>query len=189
MNEDIMKYRYSDGVPNLRRFHQARWDEPVIFELNQPGQRGLLLPVTEPQVSQAVGDVLATIPESLRRKEPPALPEISQAQVLRHYLRLSQENLGADLNVDIGQGTCTMKYNPKVNEKLARKMTRAADQVLGMQRELVERREAIEEQRRDLVHKRPFLEGPLDPIDLRTSALVLAVRRVARVALARGIWP
>lgn len=77
----------------------------------------------------------------------------------------------------------------EVNEKLARKMTRAADQVLGMQRELVERREAIEEQRRDLVHKRPFLEGPLDPIDLRTSALVLAVRRVARVALARGIWP
>jgi glycine dehydrogenase subunit 2 len=38
--------------------------------------------------------------------------------VLRHYLRLSQENLGADLNVDVGQGTCTMKYAPKVNDRL-----------------------------------------------------------------------
>ena len=61
----------------------------------------------------------------MRRKQPPALPELSQPQVLRHYVRLSQENLGADLNVDVGQGTCTMKYSPKVNEQLARspKMT------------------------------------------------------------------
>ncbi|MBW2231866.1 MAG: Glu/Leu/Phe/Val dehydrogenase [Deltaproteobacteria bacterium] len=77
----------------------------------------------------------------------------------------------------------------EVNEKLARKMTRAADHVLSAQRELAGAREAIEMQRRDLVHKRPFLEGSLDPIDLRTSALVLAVKRVAQVALARGIWP
>ncbi len=40
-------------------------------------------------------------------------------RVLKHFLRLSQENLGADLNVDIGQGTCTMKYSPKVNNALA----------------------------------------------------------------------
>jgi glycine dehydrogenase subunit 2 len=40
--------------------------------------------------------------------------------VLRHYARLSQENLGVDLNIDIGQGTCTMKYSPKVNDQLAR---------------------------------------------------------------------
>jgi len=39
---------------------------------------------------------------------------------LRHYVRLSQENLGADFNIDVGQGTCTMKYSPKVNEQLAR---------------------------------------------------------------------
>ena len=120
MTEDIMKYRYTDGKPNLRRFHQARWDEPVIFELSHPGRRGVLPPKVESDISDLVGDVLSTIPETMRRKKPPALPEISQAQVLRHYLRLSQENLGADLNVDIGQGTCTMKYNPKVNEQLAR---------------------------------------------------------------------
>jgi glycine dehydrogenase subunit 2 len=120
MTQDIMKFRYTDGKPNLRRFHQASWDEPVIFELDQSGQRGVLVSGVEDEVKELAGDVLATIPETLRRKQLPALPEISQAQVLRHYLRLSQENLGADLNVDIGQGTCTMKYNPKVNEQLAR---------------------------------------------------------------------
>lgn len=40
--------------------------------------------------------------------------------MLRHYLRLSQENLGADLNIDVGQGTCTMKYSPKVNDSFVR---------------------------------------------------------------------
>jgi glycine dehydrogenase subunit 2 len=45
---------------------------------------------------------------------------MSQVHVLRHYLRLSQETLGADLNIDVGQGTCTMKHSPKVNEQLAR---------------------------------------------------------------------
>ncbi|MFN2227345.1 MAG: aminomethyl-transferring glycine dehydrogenase subunit GcvPB [Anaerolineae bacterium] len=106
--------------PPLRRFHQARWDEPVIFELSREGQRGVLPPPLEPGIRQAVGDVLAGLPPGLRRARPPALPEIGQPQVLRHYVRLSQENLGADLNVDVGQGTCTMKYSPKVNDQLAR---------------------------------------------------------------------
>jgi glycine dehydrogenase subunit 2 len=66
-----------------------------------------------------VGDVLAALPDKMRRQKPPGLPELSQPQVLRHYVRLSQENLGADLNVDVGQGTCTMKYSPKINDQLA----------------------------------------------------------------------
>lgn len=106
--------------PMPRRFHQASWDEPVIFELSQPGARGLLVPQAEPGIAQEVGDVAATLPETLRRRRPPALPELSQVHVLRHYARLSQENLGVDLNIDIGQGTCTMKYSPKVNDQLAR---------------------------------------------------------------------
>ena len=117
---DIRAERQVDGRPRLRRFHQARWDEPVIFELSQPGQRGILVPEVEPEIRQEVGDVLADLPESMRRKQPPALPEMAQPAVLRHYLRLSQENLGADLNIDVGQGTCTMKYSPKVNDHLAR---------------------------------------------------------------------
>ncbi len=103
----------------LRRFHQARWDEPIIYELSTEGERGLLVSQVEEEIEKAVGDGLSEIPESMRRERPPNLPELSQAQVLRHYLRLSQETLGADLNVDIGQGTCTMKYSPKINEQLA----------------------------------------------------------------------
>ena len=108
------------AATKTRRFHNARWDEPVIFELSTPGSRGVLVPTTEPALAAEAGDGLSALPESVRRRTPPALPELSQAQVLRHSLRLSQENLGADLNADIGQGTCTMKYNPKINDQLAR---------------------------------------------------------------------
>ena len=117
---DISNERLADGKPRLRRFHQARWDEPILFELSQVGQRGILVPEVEAGIRAAVGDVLASVPEGMRRKEPPGLPELSQPQVVRHYFRLSQENLGADLNIDVGQGTCTMKYSPKVNEHLVR---------------------------------------------------------------------
>ncbi|MEV7601878.1 aminomethyl-transferring glycine dehydrogenase subunit GcvPB [Kitasatospora sp. NPDC089797] len=106
--------------PALRRFQQARWDEKLVFELGAPGERGVLPPLPEPGVTAAVGDPVGLLPAALRRSTPPGLPEIGQQQVLRHYLRLSQENLGADLNVDIGQGTCTMKYSPKVNDTFVR---------------------------------------------------------------------
>jgi len=106
--------------PMPRRFHQARWDEPIIFELSQPGSRGVLPPPVEPGILDAVGDPAAALPNSVRRPRSPALPELPQLHVVRHYARLSQENLGVDLNIDVGQGTCTMKYSPKVNDQLVR---------------------------------------------------------------------
>ncbi|GAA3876103.1 aminomethyl-transferring glycine dehydrogenase subunit GcvPB [Leifsonia kafniensis] len=106
--------------PALRRFHQASWDEKIIFELTTPGERGVLVSRPEAAVTAAVGDVVADLPVGLRREKSAALPEMGQMRVLRHYLRLSQENLSADLNVDVGQGTCTMKYSPKVNDALIR---------------------------------------------------------------------
>ena len=109
-----------DLKTKIRKFHQAKWDEPIIFELNSPGERGVLLPQLEKKIKDRVGDATSKVPANMLRKKAPAMPELSQMQVLKHYLRLSQENLGADLNVDIGQGTCTMKYNPKINEQLAR---------------------------------------------------------------------
>jgi glycine dehydrogenase subunit 2 len=99
----------------LRNFHQAKWDEEAIFELSTPGERGIHLPQVEQDISDLVGDGLSLIPASVWRKTPPALPEVGQMRVLKHFLRLSQQTLGADLNVDIGQGTCTVKYSPKVN--------------------------------------------------------------------------
>ena len=120
-HRDISGHRFTDGKPNLRRFHQARWDEPIIYELDPEGrgQRGILVPEVEGGIRREVGDGLAGLPENMRRRRPPKLPELSQPQVLRHYVRLSQENLGADLNIEIGQGTCTMKYSPKINDQLA----------------------------------------------------------------------
>jgi glycine dehydrogenase subunit 2 len=105
--------------PKVRNFHQAKWDEPIIFELSNKGERGIGVPEIEAEIEAVVGDGLSELPAHMIRSTPPALPELGQMQVLRHYLRLSQENLGADLNVDVGQGTCTMKYSPKINEQLA----------------------------------------------------------------------
>lgn len=105
---------------NVRKFHQARWDEDIIFELSSPGERGILIPEASEGIKAVSGDGISAVPESMRRKVKPALPEISQPRVLRHYTRLSQETLGADVNIEIGQGTCTVKYSPKVNEALSR---------------------------------------------------------------------
>ena len=117
--QDITAKRYVDGKPVLRKFHQASWSEPLIFELSQPGERGLLPPGVDPRMRAEVGDALSGISPEMLRKSPPGLPEIAQPQVVRHYMRLSQEILGADLNVDV-YGMCTMKYSPKINDQVAR---------------------------------------------------------------------
>ena len=98
-------------------FHEARWCEPIIYEMSTPGQRGILVPQPDSEIKAVAGDVLGRIPEVMRRKEL-NLPEMDQKHVLQHYLRLSQETLGANLTNDISEGTCTMKYNPRVNEDL-----------------------------------------------------------------------
>ncbi|MCL4290702.1 MAG: aminomethyl-transferring glycine dehydrogenase subunit GcvPB [Thermoleophilia bacterium] len=107
-------------MTRLRPFHQASWNEPILHEQTSPGERGLLPPTVEPEIAALAGDASSALPGELRRSAPPGLPELSQPQVLRHYLRLSQETLGNDVNIHLGLGTCTMKYSPKVNEELIR---------------------------------------------------------------------
>jgi glycine dehydrogenase subunit 2 len=109
-----------DETTRVRNFHQAKWDEPIIFELSTEGERGIIMPEVEEDIERTVGDGVSELPPGMARREAPALPEVSQMRVLKHFLRLSQHCLGADLNVDLGQGTCTMKYSPKINEVLAR---------------------------------------------------------------------
>ncbi len=96
------------------RYHAAAWGEPLLPELGSPGERGLLVPGfdagTEPE----------PLPPGLRRAEPPALPEIAQPQVLRHFTRLSQMTLGHNVAVDMTAATTTPKYPPAVNELIAR---------------------------------------------------------------------
>lgn len=102
-----------------KNFQEARWDEPIIMELGSEGERGVLLSELEPEIAKTVPRAEELVPDGFLRRRAPELPELSQPQVLRHYLRLSQETIGAAFDIDIGLGTCTMKYNPAVHEKYA----------------------------------------------------------------------
>lgn len=95
----------------LRRYHTAVWDEPIIMEMGVAGRRGCHFPVEE---GASMDDL---VPGSMRRESPPALPEMSEPDVLRHFLHLSQETLGM-MGISLF-GTCTIKYNPRMTEALA----------------------------------------------------------------------
>ncbi|MGB3051801.1 MAG: aminomethyl-transferring glycine dehydrogenase subunit GcvPB [Polyangiales bacterium] len=87
---------------------------PLIFEQGSPGRHGASLnaddlPDVDPK--RAFGD--------MARQSPPLLPEVSEPEVVRHYVRLSQQNFAIDTGM-YPLGSCTMKYNPKVNEWAAR---------------------------------------------------------------------
>ncbi len=83
--------------------------EPSIFELSRPGARGLNLPET----GVAEQPAESFLPAGMIRREPPRLPEVSQLDAVRHFLRLSQFNHCIDKEF-YPLGSCTMKYNPKV---------------------------------------------------------------------------
>ena len=94
-----------EGIP--RRYHGPVWSEPLILEMTSPGERGIMITEVDEEIKKAVGDVSSLVPASAMRKRAPGLPELSQAKVLRHYLRLSQMTLGMELDIDLGVGTCT----------------------------------------------------------------------------------
>jgi len=100
-------------------FHAARWNEPLLMELSEPGARGIVPPAADPAIARAAGDVLARLPAGARRAAPPALPEVAQHRIVRHFTRLSQMTMGFDVTTDM-MGTCTMKYSPKVHDHVAR---------------------------------------------------------------------
>ncbi|HEY6607160.1 MAG TPA: aminomethyl-transferring glycine dehydrogenase subunit GcvPB [Gaiellaceae bacterium] len=81
----------------------------LIFEKSQPGRRGGELPLYDLPS--------ASVPEELRRVEPPRLPELAEPELLRHFTELSTRNFGIDTGF-YPLGSCTMKYNPRVNERL-----------------------------------------------------------------------
>jgi glycine dehydrogenase subunit 2 len=99
--------------PILKRrptYHAPRWNEPVIMEMGVPGRRGILFP-------DADADADALVPAAARRATPPALPELSEPEVFRHYLKLSQMTLGMT-GISLF-GTCTMKYHTPAAEQAA----------------------------------------------------------------------
>ena len=85
----------------------------LIFELSKPGRKGYSLPKNE------LSDYsIAQLPENLLRQEAPALPEVDELTVVRHYTNMSNNNFGVDTGF-YPLGYCTMKYNPKINEEMA----------------------------------------------------------------------
>ena len=86
----------------------------LIFEYSRKGRRGFALP----RPDHAAGAVEAAIPSTLRRPAAPELPEVDEPTVVRHYTNMSTNNFGVDTGF-YPLGSCTMKYNPKINEALA----------------------------------------------------------------------
>ena len=105
----------TDGNP--RGYHSAVWREPVVMTMGHPGRRGQVYPAPEDRVSETVGKASDLVPSSMLRQDSPALPEMSEPEVQRHYLHLSQETLGM-MGVSLF-GTCTMKYNSRLGETVA----------------------------------------------------------------------
>jgi glycine dehydrogenase subunit 2 len=99
-------------------FKQANWNEPMIFNLGREGRRGHILPKLEEEIRNAVGDLNALTPVGMQRKSQLRLPELSEVEVTRHFLHLSEMNFGVDSGL-YPLGSCTMKYNPKINDLLA----------------------------------------------------------------------
>lgn len=93
-------------------FRQARYDEPLLIEKGAPGRKGAALPPWDELM-----DVKDLLPEGMEREDL-NLPEITEPELIRHYVRLSQMNYGTDTGI-YPLGSCTMKYNPKVNDKIA----------------------------------------------------------------------
>src|SRR5215207_6060739 len=84
--------------------------EPLIYELSVLGRIGVNLPACDVPVTELPADLI---------RDEVALPEVSELQVVRHFLKLSQLNFAIDKGF-YPLGSCTMKYNPKLNEDMAR---------------------------------------------------------------------
>ena len=85
----------------------------LIFELGETGRVGYSLPKNE------LSDYnMASLPEGLKRKEAMGLPEVDELTVVRHYTNMSNNNFGVDTGF-YPLGSCTMKYNPKINEEIS----------------------------------------------------------------------
>ena len=92
--------------------------EPLIFERSRADRRAVRFPAPSARALQAA-DAQPTLPASALRQSPARLPEVSELELLRHYNRLAHLNHAIDLGF-YPLGSCTMKYNPKVNEWSAR---------------------------------------------------------------------
>src|SRR5690606_36437981 len=83
----------------------------LIFECSKPGRKAYSIPQSDVPGYE--------VPHDFVRSKAADLPEVSEPEVIRHYTNLSQKNYAIDLGI-YPLGSCTMKYNPKINEEAAR---------------------------------------------------------------------
>ena len=103
-------------MPPVRRAEaHLQLNEPLLFEEGSAGRRAFDLPALDVPESE----LDALIPPRLRRNAVDGMPELSEGDVVRHFTRLSTWNYNIDLGL-YPLGSCTMKYNPRVNEHVAR---------------------------------------------------------------------
>ncbi|MCO6439230.1 MAG: aminomethyl-transferring glycine dehydrogenase subunit GcvPB [Phycisphaerae bacterium] len=95
-------------VPGTRQV-----DHPLLFELGGSGLNSAWLPASDVPAAKP-----SDLPTELRAEAPPALPEVGELAVVRHYKRLAHRNFSVDANF-YPLGSCTMKYNPRINERVA----------------------------------------------------------------------
>jgi glycine dehydrogenase subunit 2 len=103
--------------PRQRVSRGLQFEEPLIFERSVAGRRGFTFSPQDWDVPRV--DVAATLGEGLVRTQLAELPEVSEPEVVRHFTRMSQWNYSIDTGL-YPLGSCTMKYNPKINESMAR---------------------------------------------------------------------
>ena len=99
------------GAQTASGDHGLALEEPLIFELGGAGKCGVDFDEPDAEPSPELARFL--------RKAPPALPGLTEPETVRHYTRLSRQNYAIDLG-PFPLGSCTMKHNPRLNEKVAR---------------------------------------------------------------------
>ncbi len=104
----------SEPKPPARWFTAAADDELTIYDRSKAGRRAFVAP--ELDVPERRPDEL--LPAALRRADAPRLPEVSEPEIVRHYNRLSKRNFDLDTGF-YPLGSCTMKHNPKLHERVA----------------------------------------------------------------------
>ena len=101
-------------VKRTLSFTQAADDDLTIFQRSRDGRRAF----TPPPLDVPAKPLDELIPAALRRREPAKLPEVSEPEIVRHYNRLSKRNFDLDTGF-YPLGSCTMKHNPKLHERVA----------------------------------------------------------------------
>jgi len=98
----------------LTIFRQAKWNEPIVYEISRDSKEGVLL---DEEFRDYALRFLSKLPKHIIR-DSLNIPSLSEVEVVRHFTRLSQMSYGVDLG-PVPLGSCTMKYNPKICEELA----------------------------------------------------------------------